>query len=57
MLLMTTATLTEFAPGLAIQGFTAPLPLSKFKLIAFDMATTLIILSCSHHECHHGFSQ
>ncbi len=37
---MTTA--TEFAPGLAIQGFTAPLSLSQFKLIAFDMDSTLI---------------
>jgi phosphoserine phosphatase len=45
---MTTATAypTEFAPGLAIQGFTAPLPLSKFKLIAFDMDSTLISIEC-----------
>ena len=28
---------TEFAPGLVIQGFAAPLSLSQFKLIAFDM--------------------
>ena len=45
---MTTATSsanstpTNFAPGLAIQGFTAPLSLSQFKLIAFDMDSTLI---------------
>ena len=43
---MTTATLTEFAPGLAIQGFTAPLSLSQFKLIAFDMDSTLISIEC-----------
>ena len=41
---MTTA--TEFAPGLAIQGFTAPLSLSQFKLIAFDMDSTLISIEC-----------
>ena len=49
---MTTATASpnsspaEFAPGLAIQGFTAPLPLSQFKLIAFDMDSTLISIEC-----------
>jgi phosphoserine phosphatase len=45
---MTTATATpaEFAPGLAIQGFTAPLSLSQFKLIAFDMDSTLINIEC-----------
>lgn len=41
---MTTA--TEFAPGLAIQGFSAPLTLSQFKLIAFDMDSTLISIEC-----------
>jgi phosphoserine phosphatase len=41
---MTTA--TEFAPGLAIQGFTAPLSLAQFKLIAFDMDSTLINIEC-----------
>jgi phosphoserine phosphatase len=41
---MTTA--TEFAPGLTIQGFTAPLSLSQFKLIAFDMDSTLISIEC-----------
>ena len=41
---MTTA--TEFAPGLAIQGFAAPLLLSQFKLIAFDMDSTLISIEC-----------
>lgn len=39
-------TTTEFAPGLTIQGFTAPLPLSQFKLIAFDMDSTLINIEC-----------
>ncbi|PIT75033.1 phosphoserine phosphatase SerB [Limnohabitans sp. G3-2] len=48
---MTTASLfttspTEFAPGLTIQGFTAPLSLSQFKLIAFDMDSTLISIEC-----------
>jgi phosphoserine phosphatase len=45
---MTTATAspTEFAPGLVIQGFTAPLSLSQFKLIAFDMDSTLISIEC-----------
>jgi phosphoserine phosphatase len=36
----------EFAPGLVIQGFTAPLKLSDFKLIAFDMDSTLISIEC-----------
>ena len=37
---------TEFAPGLVIQGFAAPLALSQFKLIAFDMDSTLINIEC-----------
>jgi phosphoserine phosphatase len=37
---------TEFAPGLVIQGFTPPLRLSNFKLIAFDMDSTLINIEC-----------
>ncbi len=37
---------TEFAPGLTIQGFKAPLSLSQFKLIAFDMDSTLINIEC-----------
>lgn len=32
----------EIAPGLVIQHFTPPLKLSDFKLIAFDMDSTLI---------------
>ena len=37
---------TEIAPGLVIRGFTAPLALSRFKLIAFDMDSTLISIEC-----------
>ena len=37
---------TEISPGLFIQGFTAPLRLSDFKLIAFDMDSTLINIEC-----------
>src|SRR5215207_2974903 len=36
----------EFAPGLQIQGFTPPLRLQDFKLIAFDMDSTLINIEC-----------
>jgi phosphoserine phosphatase len=32
----------EFAPGLFIQGIEPPLALNDFKLIAFDMDSTLI---------------
>ena len=37
---------TEFAPGLVINGFTPPLNLHDFKLIAFDMDSTLINIEC-----------
>ena len=37
---------TEFAPGLEIQGITPPLRLSDYKLIAFDMDSTLINIEC-----------
>ena len=37
---------TEFAPGLWIQGFHPPLQLSQFKLVAFDMDSTLINIEC-----------
>ena len=37
---------TEFAPGLLIQNLSAPLKLSDFKLIAFDMDSTLINIEC-----------
>lgn len=36
----------QYAPGLEIQGFTPPLGLSGFKLIAFDMDSTLINIEC-----------
>ena len=39
-------TSTEFAPNLVIQGFMPPLKLSNFKLIAFDMDSTLINIEC-----------
>ena len=38
--------LTEISPGLVIQGFTPPLALANFKLIAFDMDSTLINIEC-----------
>ena len=37
---------TEFAPGLVIQGITPPLNLRDYKLIAFDMDSTLINIEC-----------
>lgn len=33
-------------PGLVIQGFTPPLSLTSFRLIAFDMDSTLINIEC-----------
>ena len=36
----------EFAPGLFIRGFTPPLRLRDFKLVAFDMDSTLINIEC-----------
>ena len=36
----------EFAPGLVVRGFTPPLKLADFKLIAFDMDSTLINIEC-----------
>ena len=39
-------TSTELAPGLVINGFTPPLNLHDFKLIAFDMDSTLINIEC-----------
>ncbi len=38
--------MTKPAPGLVLQGVTAPLRLSDFKLIAFDMDSTLINIEC-----------
>ena len=37
---------TEFAPGLMVQGFVPPLRLADYKLIAFDMDSTLINIEC-----------
>ena len=37
---------TELSPGLVIQRFAAPLPLNRFKVIAFDMDSTLINIEC-----------
>jgi phosphoserine phosphatase len=39
-------TTTEISPGLVIQGFAPPLKLNNFKLIAFDMDSTLINIEC-----------
>ena len=36
----------EFAPGLFIRGFQAPLPLQRYRLVAFDMDSTLINIEC-----------
>ena len=36
----------EISPGLVIQGITPPLRLKDFKLIAFDMDSTLINIEC-----------
>lgn len=36
----------EIAPGLVIQRFTPPLMLADFRLIAFDMDSTLINIEC-----------
>lgn len=45
---MTTTALlvTSIAPGLTLRGVTPPLTLSDFKLIAFDMDSTLISIEC-----------
>jgi phosphoserine phosphatase len=36
----------EISPGLVVQGFTPPLALHDFKLIALDMDSTLINIEC-----------
>jgi len=36
----------EISPGLVVQGITPPLRLRDFKLIAFDMDSTLINIEC-----------
>jgi phosphoserine phosphatase len=38
--------LTEYSTGLSIRGFTPPLALADFALIAFDMDSTLINIEC-----------
>ena len=38
--------LTEFRPGLFVRGCTPPLRLADYKLIAFDMDSTLISIEC-----------
>lgn len=37
---------TEYAPGLFVRGFTPPLRLADFRLVAFDMDSTLINIEC-----------
>ena len=37
---------TQYAPGLMIAGITPPLVLADYKLIAFDMDSTLIDIEC-----------
>ena len=39
-------TAQEIQPGLFIRGFTPPLRLADFKLVAFDMDSTLINIEC-----------
>ena len=39
-------TAKEISPGLIVQRFTPPLALADFKLIAFDMDSTLINIEC-----------
>ena len=36
----------EISPGLFVQGFTPPLRLADFRLVAFDMDSTLINIEC-----------
>lgn len=43
---MTMNTAAEVAPGLIVRGFEPPLRLRDFKLIAFDMDSTLINIEC-----------
>src|SRR5687768_10564164 len=37
---------TEIAPGLFVRGITPPLNLADYRLIAFDMDSTLINIEC-----------
>ena len=43
---MTTLSTQEIAPGLVLQNVSPNLKLSNFKLIAFDMDSTLINIEC-----------
>ena len=43
---MSLRTIASHAPGLTLRGFTPPLALTAFKLIAFDMDSTLINIEC-----------
>jgi phosphoserine phosphatase len=43
---MPSPTPASHAPGLTLHGFTPPLALTDFKLIAFDMGSTLINIEC-----------
>ena len=36
----------EFAPGLFIRGFQAPLPLQRYRLVAYDLDSTLSNIEC-----------
>ena len=40
------STASEVAPGLFVRGFEPPLRLDRFKLVAFDMDSTLINIEC-----------
>jgi phosphoserine phosphatase len=37
---------TEFTPGLFVRGITPPLALADYRLVAFDMDSTLINIEC-----------
>jgi len=39
-------TASEYTPGLFIRGFSPPLKLADYKLVAFDMDSTLINIEC-----------
>jgi phosphoserine phosphatase len=43
---VTTDSARQFSPGLFIRGFEPPLRLADFRLVAFDMDSTLINIEC-----------
>ena len=43
---MAAMTAKEISPGLVIRGFTPPLAMKDFRLVAFDMDSTLINIEC-----------